>query len=99
MNITFEKQTSNGLLRNTERTWIASNGHTVKVTTEQLINSRCSYATRNAAFAKAHFVCECGKKFTTHGNPKKSTLDNHDAWFTPAQIEENINAMLAAWGK
>ena len=85
----FRSQTSNGLLRETERTWVASNGHLVKVITEQLINSRCSYATRNSAFAKVNFICECGKKFTTHGNPKKSSLESHDTkWKSDAEMQK-----------
>lgn len=97
--VTFEKHTSNGTLRETERTWVAPNGHSVKVLTDSMINSKCSYATRNAAYAYVTYVCECGKTRKVSGAPKKSELAKHDSWFTQEHIESTLNSMLETWGK
>jgi hypothetical protein len=84
--VTLEKQTHHGLLRNTERTWIAPNGHKVLVKTAQNITSKGSWAGRSYCFANVTYICECGNEFHKSGNPKKSELNNHDAWFTSTHI-------------
>jgi hypothetical protein len=95
--VTYEKQTHNGLFRNTERTWVASNGHTVKVITKQNIACKTTWAGRNAAFAEVAYVCECGREFSTQGNPKKSALDAHDSWFTKSERKELVARMMEAF--
>lgn len=96
--VTYEKQTHNGLLRNTERTWVASNGHTVKVITKQNIACKTTWAGRNAAFAEVAYVCECGREFSIQGNPKKSALDAHDSWFTQEERAGHRANMMKALG-
>jgi hypothetical protein len=93
--VTFEKQTHQGLRRDTERTWVAPNGHSVLVKTSQNITSKGSWAGRSYCFANVTYVCECGSEFQKSGNPKKAELNNHDSWFTPTQIA-HINEMIWA---
>jgi hypothetical protein len=90
---TLDKQTGNGRLVNTERQWVASNGHVVTVLTRQNITSRTTWSSRNAAFAEVNYICECGRTKRNQGSPKKAELENHDNWFTPEQIA-NINKMI-----
>jgi hypothetical protein len=90
---TYEKQTGNGRLVNTERDWVAPNGHIVKVLTRQNITSKSTWSARNAAFAEVNYICDCGKTKRSLGSPKKAELENHDNWLTPEQIA-HINKMI-----
>lgn len=83
---TYDKQTGNGRLVNTERQWVAPNGHVVTIKTRQNITSRSTWSARNAAFAEVNYICECGRTKRNQGSPKKAELQNHDNWFTPEQI-------------
>ena len=95
---TREVQTSQGLHRQTDRVWIAPNGHKVDVFTDQNITGRSTWAERNNAFAVAHFNCECGRSMMVHGQPRKAQMNGHDQWTTEAErvnIRKNIDAMMA----
>jgi len=86
LKVTFTKSTGNGKQVKKEGVWIADNGHAVKVTTLQNITSRCTWASRDAAYANVSYACECGSVKTYYGSAKKAHLSEHDSWFTPAQI-------------
>jgi len=88
--ITFEKQTHEGLLRNTKRVWTATNGHLVVVKTIQQITSKGSWSGYANCFANVTYVCECGRTATHSGNPKKAELANHDKWLTPEQVNHIV---------
>jgi hypothetical protein len=90
---TLNKQTGNGRLVNTERKWVAPNGHVVIVITRQNITSRSTWSARNAAYAQVNYKCECGRIREIGGSPKKAELENHDNWLTPEQIAD-INKMI-----
>jgi len=90
---TFGKRTGNGRPVSTERDWVAPNGHIVKVLTRQNITSKSSWSARNAAFAEVNYICECGRRKSNQGSPRKAELENHDNWLTPEQIA-HINKMI-----
>ena len=93
LKVVFEKQTSNGKQVKKEGVWIANNGHAVKVITLQNITGRCTWSSREAAYANVSYACDCGRVKTYQGSAKKAHLDTHDAWFTPEQIA-HFNALL-----
>ena len=95
--VTFEKQTHKGLLRKTERTWVANNGHVVTVKTDSNTACLTTWAGRQAAYAHVYYTCECGRTKSANGQPKKAELDNHDSWFTPEQIAESYAVIKAVW--
>lgn len=77
----------------TERTWVAANGHTVKVVTRKSIDTS-TINSRLYRFNVTTFNCECGKRGQTQGGAHKSELNNHDAWIT----ETEHQAFLAKLG-
>jgi hypothetical protein len=91
--VTLDKQTHMGRLVQTERNWLAPNGHNVLVKTRQNITSRGSYFGNTMHYAHVEFYCECGRRANKNGSPKKSELLNHDSWLTPEQIA-HIDAMI-----
>jgi len=88
--ITFEKQTPHGLLRNTERVWTATNGHLVVVKTFQQITAKGSWSGYAHCFANVNYFCECGRTAWFTGNPKKAELANHDKWLTLEQVNHIV---------
>jgi len=93
LKVTSSQSTSNGKKVKKEAVWVADNNHAVKVTTLQNITGRCTWASRDAAYANVTYVCECGRTKTYRGNAKKAHLSDHNSWFTPEQIA-HIDAML-----
>jgi hypothetical protein len=96
--VTKEIQTKDGLLRETSRTWVTSNGHVVTILTSTNTTCLTTWGGRNNAFANVQYVCECGKSKLTTGLPKKSELDSHDSWFTAEERATHTATLLALLG-
>jgi hypothetical protein len=81
----------------TERTWVASNGHTVKVVTRKSIDTN-TINSRLYRFNTTTFKCECGKGGQVTGGAHKSELDNHDSWMTQVEHDAFLAKIMIAWG-
>jgi hypothetical protein len=93
LKLIYSQSTGTGKKVKKEGVWIADNGHAIKVPTLQNITGRCTWASRDAAYANVAYACECGRTKTYHGSAKKAHLSDHDSWFTPEQIA-HIDSML-----
>lgn len=93
--VTRNEQTRFGRFVSTKRVWIAENGHNVTVTTDSCINSRATWSDRSNAYARVSYKCECGREFSTKGSPKKSTLAQHDSWYTKEEVAQIVKAIGA----
>lgn len=82
---------SNGhFVTTTTREWVAPNGHKVEIVTTAAARTGTIYS-NIAASTTSKFTCECGKMGTTHTQPRRAELENHDSW----QTQEEIDALLA----
>jgi hypothetical protein len=89
-------QTRSGRLVATRRTWVAANGHQVRVETDACVNSGSTYGDRQSKYSRVSYYCECGNEFHAKGSPKKSELANHNNWVTAEQIQQTKKAIADA---
>jgi len=80
----------------TERTWIAPNGHTVKVVTRKSIDTN-TINSRLYRFNTTTFTCECGKAGQVTGGAHKPELANHDSWMTQAEHDAFLAKIMVGF--